>query len=169
MESESEQDQNKLVGREWLLSELTEWYQSGGRHACLSAPPGAGKSRVLHAFAQTVPGTVVLDFSHGSYGLDWPQHLAPAALGGRPPNLLILDSVELAPPVVWRSRRLAHDFPGVPILFAYRPGVHHESLQSPGTWQFEINPSEPRHRHDLREFMEMHDIGHLTDRITTFR
>jgi hypothetical protein len=169
LESEQEQDQNKLIGREWLLSELTEWYQSGGRHACLSAPPGAGKSRVLRAFAETVPGTVILDFSHGSYGLDWPPQLSPAALGGRPPTLLILDSIELSPPVVWRSRRLAHDFPGVPILFAYRPGVHHESLQTPGTWQFEINPRDPRHQKDLREYMETSDLGHLADRISTFR
>ena len=95
MESDTELDQNKLIGREWLRSGLTEWLQSGGRHACLSAPPGAGKSRLLHAFAQTVPGTVIIDFSHGAYGLDWPAQLSPTALGGRAPNLLILDSVEL--------------------------------------------------------------------------
>ena len=169
MESDTELDQNKLIGREWLLSGLTEWLQSGGRHACLSAPPGAGKSRLLHAFAQTVPGTVIIDFSHGAYGLDWPAQLSPTALGGRAPNLLILDSVELSPPVVWRSRRLAHDFPGVPLLFDYRPGVHHESLQSPGTWQFEINPSDERHRQDLKEYLELHELGHLADRISTFR
>jgi len=169
LETESELEQNKLIGRQWLLDELSTWLNSGGLYACLSAPPGAGKSRILHTFAQSVPGTVVLDFSHGAPGLEWPSQLSPGALGGHAPNLLILDSVEQAPPVVWRSRRLAHDFPGVPLLFAYRPGVHHESLQSPGTWQFEINPTEERHRADLRQYLETHNLGYLADRISTFR
>jgi hypothetical protein len=166
----SEQDANRdnLVGRQWLLDELTEWFQSGGKRACLMAPPGAGKTRVAHALARAVPGSMVVDFSYDVYGMEWPQELTPSALGGRVPSLLILDSVEAAPPAVWRSRRLAHDFPGIPILFCYRPGVHHESLQSPGCHLSEISPTDPCAQADLKAYLDANGIGYLTGHISTF-
>ena len=158
-----------MFGREWLLEALNRWYEGGGKRACLSAPPGAGKSTVARALASSVPGSILIDFSLGSFGMDWPQELSPSALGGRVPSLLILDSVEMAPPVVWRSRRLAHDFPGIPLLFCYRPGVHHESLQAPGNTQFEINPFDPRHQADLRAYLQAHNLGQLEGHVSTFR
>ncbi len=167
---ESEQDGNhkKLVGRQWLLQGLEEWFRSGSKRACLSAPPGAGKSAVAEAFAQAIPGTLYLDFSRGSFAMDWPMELTASALGGQAPSLLILDSIECAPPLVWRSRRLAHEFPGIPILFCYRPGVHHESLEIPGGQLFEINPSDARCQADLKAYLEEHGLSHLSPYIATF-
>ena len=169
LETNIEVNEESLVGRQWLISELNAWFEGGGKRACLSAPPGAGKSAVSQAFAQTVPGSMVVDFSHRSYALEWPDELTPQAMGGRVPSLLILDSIECAPPIVWRSRRLDHDFPGIPILYCYRPGVHHESLQTPGSLQLELNPADPRHQADLRTFLQMHGLSHLEGHISTFK
>lgn len=168
-ETEQELTQNKLVGREWLLSELTQWYQSGGQRACLSGSPGSGKSLLLEHFAASVPGTVVIDFSHDTYSMDWPMELSPAAHGGRVPNLLILDSVECAPPAVWRTRRLAQDFPGIPVVFSYRPGVHHESVQEPGSLQLQISPDDPRQKMDLFGYLKAHGLEAYAGQITTFK
>ena len=76
LETNIEVNEESLVGRQWLISELNAWFEGGGKRACLSAPPGAGKSAVSQAFAQTVPGSMVVDFSHRSYALEWP-HLPP--------------------------------------------------------------------------------------------
>lgn len=167
--TEKDTNSDRLYGRQWLLDELKEWYESGSTRAVLSGPPGVGKSRLAKEFAQTIPGAMVIDFSLGGYGMDWPPELSPAALGGRVPTLLVIDSVEYAPPVVWRSRRLNYDFPGIPVLFCYRPGIHHESLLEPGCRQFELNPADPRHRRDLAGFLEEHAQGHYAPLISTFR
>lgn len=168
LETRLNPDQNELVGRQWLLDELSDWFQSGGQRACLNAPPGTGKSRVAQAFAEQVPDAMIVDFSRGTYGMEWPAELTPSALGGRVPSLLVLDSMECAPPVIWRSRRLAHDFPGIPILFCYRPGVHHESLAVPGCRSFQLSPADPRHQADLQAYLDQHGFGSLTSEISTF-
>lgn len=167
IETELELNQKKLVGREWILAELAEWYQNNGDRACLIAPPGAGKTRVARAFAESIPGSVVLDFSNNAYAHDWPQELTPGALGGRP-SLLVLDSVEAAPPIVWRSRRLSRDFAGIPTLVCYRPGVHHDSLQTPGSLRLELNPADPRHQADLHSYLADNGLAHMIGLITTF-
>lgn len=169
LETEQDTRTDRLFGRQWLLNELREWYDGGGTRACLSGPPGIGKTAVAQALAQSVPGSLMVDFSISGFGMEWPTELSPAALGGRVPSLLVIDSVELAPPVVWRLRRLQYDFPGIPILFCYRPGVHHESLLQPGCLQIDLNPADSRHLQDLHGYLETNGQTQLAPFVSTFR
>lgn len=123
---------------------------------------------MARALAQSVPGSVVVDFSFSGAHSDWPLELSPSAFGDRTPTLLIIDSVESGPSAVWRTRRLQHDFAGVPILFCYRPGVHHETLQSPGCLALDLNPFDPRHLADLYAYLDENGQTALAPYISTF-
>lgn len=161
--------QAALQGRAWLLSELTEWYNSGGERAVLVGPPGIGKSRVGRALVESLPETVMIDFS---LARDPYQALSAAATMGTEgglPKLLVIDALESAPPAFWRTHGLDQDFPGVPKLFIFRPGVHFEGLQRPGTRIFTLDPLHPAHREDLSEHLRQHGLENLNGVVSTFQ
>ncbi len=161
--------QAPLQGRGWLLNELADWYRKGGQRAVLVGPPGIGKSRVGREFVESLPGAVMIDFA---LARDPYQALAAvAAMGpnGDLPQLLVIDALESAPPALWRTHGLDQDFPDVPKLFIFRPGVHFEGLQRPGTRIFTLDPIHPAHREDLSEHLKRHELEALNGLISTFQ
>ena len=161
--------QAPLQGRGWLLNELTDWYEGGGQRAVLVGPPGIGKSRVGRAFVESHPGTVMIDFS---LARDPYQALASATTMGPDgglPTLLVIDALESAPPALWRTHGLDQDFPDVPKLFIFRPGVHFEGLQRPGTHIFSLDPIHPAHREDLSQHLRQHGLESLDGLVSTFQ
>jgi hypothetical protein len=158
-----------LRGRQWILTELQDWFDNGGQRATLVGPPGIGKSRVGRAFVESNPGAVLIDFalardpyeSLNAVGLNGPE--------GKLPKLLVIDALESAPAALWRTYGLDQDFPGVPKLFIFRPGVHSEGLQRPGTQLFAIDPLDPKHEQDLNEHLLAHGLEALVGVVSTFQ
>jgi hypothetical protein len=158
-----------LLGRDWLLAELQDWLDSGGQRATLVGPPGIGKSRVGRALIETNPGTVLIDFSMARDPYDALRTAASEGPDGGLPRLLVIDALESAPPALWRTYGLDQDFPDVPKLFIFRPGVHYEGLQRPGTRLFALDPGHPRHEEELTEHLRQHGLDNLIGVISTFQ
>lgn len=158
-----------LRGREWLLAELQDWLDSGGQRATLVGPPGIGKSRVGRAFVEANPGCVMIDFSMARDPYESLHAVGANAPEGQGPRLLVIDALESAPPAFWRSYGLDQDFPGVPKLFIFRPGVHYEGLQRPGTRLFALDPMHPGHEEDLTNHLKSHGLEELIGLVSTFQ
>ncbi len=155
-----------IVGRNWLISELQEWLKNGGRRATLVGPPGIGKSCVAQAFRDATPDSVYVNFQTTKEPLD---SVEEQIQGGKPKKLLILDSVEAAPASVWQNQGLDRDFPDIPKLYIFRPGVHYEGLQQPGTQLFALDPYSPQHEEDLNKHLSEHGIETMIGMISTFQ
>lgn len=158
-----------LRGRQWLLAELQDWLDSGGQRATLVGPPGIGKSRVGRAFVEANPGCVMIDFSMARDPYESLHAVGANAPEGQGPRLLVIDALESAPPAFWRTYGLDQDFPGIPKLFIFRPGVHYEGLQRPGTRLFALDPMHPGHEEDLTEHLKAHGLDSLIGMISTFQ
>ncbi len=158
-----------LRGREWLLAELQEWFSSGGQRATLVGPPGIGKSRVGQALVEANPGSLLIDFSR----VRDPYEALREAGAGRPtaelPKLLVIDALDSAPPAFWRTHGLDQDFPGVPKLFIFRPGVHYEGLQRPGTQLFALDPLHPKHEEEFELHLRENGLENLIGVISTYQ
>lgn len=158
-----------LQGREWILSELQAWFDDGGQRATLVGPPGIGKSRVGRALVDANPGGVLIDFALARDPYEALHAVATGGPEGQLPRLLVIDALESAPPAFWRTYGLDQDFPDVPKLFIFRPGVHYEGLQRPGTQLFALDPLHPQHQEDLSEHLRAHGLEHLIGLISTFQ
>jgi hypothetical protein len=158
-----------LRGREWILAELQDWFDNGGQRATLVGPPGIGKSRVGRAFVDANPDSVLIDFALARDPYETLRAVANAGPEGQLPKLLVLDALESAPPALWRTYGLDQDFPHVPKLFIFRPGVHYEGLQRPGTHLFALDPLHPKHEDDLTEHLRAHGLEHLLGVVSTFQ
>lgn len=158
-----------LRGREWLIAELQEWFSGGGQRATLVGPPGIGKSRVARALVEANPGSVLIDCAQ----VRDPYETLRTAGGGGPesglPKLLVIDAVDGAPPAFWRTQGLDQDFPGVPKLFIFRPGVHYEGLQRPGTQLFALDPLHPKHEEEFEQHLRDHQLENLIGVISTYQ
>lgn len=155
-------------GREWLLSELQDWFESGGQRATLVGPPGIGKSYVGRAFAAAVADSVLVDFAWSRDPYQALQSVLAEIEQGQRPSLLVLDAVENAPPSLWLNSGLELDFPDIPKLFIFRPGVHYEALQQPGTQLFALDPMHPKHQEELADHLKSHGLEHLIGVLSTF-
>jgi hypothetical protein len=158
-----------LRGREWILNELQTWFDEGGQRATLVGPPGIGKSRVGRALVEANPGCVLIDFALARDPYQALHSVATAGPEGQLPRLLVIDALESAPPAFWRTYGLDQDFPDVPKLFIFRPGVHYEGLQRPGTQLFALDPLHPNHQEDLAEHLRSHGLEHLLGVVSTFQ
>lgn len=158
-----------LRGREWILEDLGAWFHHGGQRAILIGSPGIGKSRVAIALGETIAGTVLLDFAAASHPFQIVEQARTLGPDKGLPRLLLLDAIECAPPEIWDSPLLEHSYPGVPKIFIFRPGMHFETLQTPGTQVFTIDPNHPLHQADLEAYLELEGVPGCCDFISTFR
>lgn len=158
-----------LEGREWLLAELLEWHHSGQPRATLVGPPGIGKSHLGRVLVDRIPNSVLIDFSMTRDPFETLHAVATTGPDGQLPSLLVIDALESAPAALWRSYGLDQDFPDVPKLFCFRPGVHNEGLQRPGTRIFGLDPADPRHQVDLENHLRQHGLDHLVGLVSTFQ
>ena len=155
-----------IVGRKWLISELQDWLKNGGRRATLVGPPGIGKSCVAQALCQASPDSVYVDFQTSK---DPFESIEEQVQGGKPKKLLVLDGIEAAPASVWEHQSLDRAFPDIPKLYIFRPGVHYEGLQQPGTRLFALDPYSPHHEQDLNDHLTEHGVETMIGLISTFQ